>query len=311
MFRRPGRGRLVLVAFLVLSIGVITLDFQTEGEGPLDQAREWASTVVAPIQRGVSIVVRPVRNFFSSIGDLTSLRSENEELREKVDELEVESQRAQAIQDELAELRAELELDEPWFRMDRVAVEVISNQGANYSWSITISKGAADGIEPNMAVVDGSAGGLVGRTVQPITDNTATVLLMTDPNAAARAKIKEVEDLGLVKGNGGGQDLSMDYVDAESNVQVGDSVVTATYDGGIFPPNIPIGEVSEVDPSETSLTQRIRIAPVVDFESLLTLQVLLETGPYEEKPQPAAEQPAEDPAEQPKKKKRDQERRPR
>lgn len=302
-----------MVAFLVLSIGVITLDFQTEGEGPLDKAREWASTVVAPIQRGVSIVVRPVRNFFSSIGDLTSLRSENEELREKVDELEVESQRAEAIQDELAELREELELDEPWFRMDSVAVEVMANQGANYSWSITISKGTADGIEPNMAVIDGSAGGLVGRTVQPITGNTATVLLMTDPNAAARAKIAEVEDLGLVKGNGGGQDLSMDYIDAESNVQVGDTVVTATYDGGIFPPNIPIGEVSEVDPSETSLTQRIKVAPVVDFESLLTLRVLLETGPYEEKPQgpPAEEKPAEDPAEQPRKKKRDQERRPR
>ena len=309
MFRRPGRGRLVLVAFLALSIGVITLDFQTEGEGPLDKAREWASTVVAPIQRGVSIVVRPVRNFFSSLGDLTSLRSENEELREKVDELEVESQRAEAIQDELAELRSELELDEPWFRMDSVAVEVISNQGANYSWSITISKGTADGIEPNMAVIDGSAGGLVGRTVQPITDNTATVLLMTDPNAAARAKIKEVEDLGLVKGNGGGQDLSMDYIDAESNVRVGDSVVTATYDGGIFPPNIPIGEVSAVDPSETSLTQRISIAPVVDFESLLTLQVLLETGPYEEKlrGQPTEEQPPEDQ----RKKKRNREGRPR
>ena len=302
-----------MVAFLVLSIGVITLDFQTEGEGPLDKAREWASTVVAPIQRGVSIVVRPVRNFFASLGDLSSLRSENEDLREEVETLRVDSERAEAIQDELAELREELDLDEPWFQMKTVAVEVISNQGANYSWSITISKGSDDGIQPNMAVIDGSAKGLVGRTVQPITDNTATVLLMTDPNAAARAKIKEVEDLGLVKGNGGDQDLSMDYVDAESKVEVGDTVVTATYDGGVFPPNLPIGEVSRVDPSETSLTQRITVAPVVDFESLLTLQVILETGPYEDKSSgPPAEAPQDQPTEGPdKKKKRNNERRPR
>src|SRR5688572_18390419 len=308
MFRRSGRGRIVLIAFLVLSIGVITLDFQTEGEGPLDKAREWASTVVAPIQRGVSIVVRPVRNFFSSLGDLTSLRSENEELRQQVEELEVGAERAQAIQDELAELRAELGLDEPWFEMENVAVEVISNQGANYSSSITISKGSDDGIEPNMAVVDGSAKGLVGRTVQPITDNTATVLLMTDPNHAARAKIKEVEDLGLVKGNGGDQDFSMDYVNPESRVKVGDQVVTATYDGGIYPPNIPIGEISSVEPSETSLTERIEIEPVVDFESLLTLRVLLETGPYEDRPKgPQTETLEDEPTKNPGKDKREKE----
>ena len=293
MFRRSGRGRLVLAVFVVLSIGVITLDFQSEGEGPLDKARDWAGAVVAPIQRGVSIVVRPVRNFFSSLGDLSSLRSENEKLSEQVDEYKVKAEQADAFEEAFAELTAELELDEPWFTMDAAAVEVIANQGQNYTWSIIVSKGSDDGIKPNMAVIDGSAGGLVGRTVEPITENTSTVLLMTDPRSAARAKIKTVEDIGLVKGNGGEEDLSMDYVNADSTVNVGDVVVTATYDGGIYPPNIPIGEVSEVTASETSLTQRIEVIPVVDFDSLLTLQVLLETGPFEDKA--AAEGPADQP----------------
>lgn len=292
MFRRSGRGRLVLAVFVVLSIGVITLDFQTEGEGPLDKAREWAGAVVAPIQRGVSIVVRPVRNFFSSLGDLSSLRSENERLTERVDEAEVRAERAAAIEDELAELRAELELDEPWFKMQATAVEVIANQGQNYTWSIIISKGSDEGIKPNMAVIDGSAGGLVGRTVEPITENTSTVLLMTDPRHAARARIENVEDHGLIEGNGGAEDLSMDWVNTDASVDNGAAVVTATYDGGIYPPNIPIGEVSNVTSVETSQDSRIEVTPFVDFDSLLTLQVLLETGPYEEK---AAEDPAEKP----------------
>ena len=284
MFRRSGRGRLLLAVFLALSIGVITLDFQTEGEGPLDKARDAAGTVVAPIQRGVSVVVRPIRNFFSSVGDLSSLRDENEELRDEVAEYKVRAERAQAIEDDLAQAREALELEEPWFKMDAVAVEVIADQAANYRWSITISKGSADGIEKNMAVVDPSAGGLVGKTVGPITENTATVLLLIDANAAAKAKIGKVQDTGFVAGQGAGEPLSMDLVQPDAKVDVGDTVTTATYDGGVFPPNIPIGEVSSVTANETSLTQSIEVEPVVDFDSLDILQVLLETGPIDEGP---------------------------
>ena len=283
MFRRSGRGRLFLVAFVALSIGVITLDFQTEGEGPLDKAREAASAVVAPIQRGVSVVVRPIRNFVSSIGDLSSLREENEELRDQVAELQVIAERAEAVEEDLVEVRKALKLDKPWFQMEHVAVDVIADQPANYKWAITVSKGSDDGIEPDMAVIDSTAGGLVGKTVEPITEHSATVLLLTDPTHSASAKIDRISDTGLVKGNGGGEDLSMDLIADPARAKAGDKVVTAYYNAGIFPPNIPIGEVSEVTDSETGFEATILVEPVVDFDDLQVLQVLLETGPFEEK----------------------------
>ena len=282
MFRRPGRGRFLLAAFLVLSIGVITLDFQTEGEGPLDKARDVASNVVAPIQRGVSVVVRPVRNFFASLGDLGDLRSENARLKERLDSLEVKSERADAIEEENAELRKTLGLEAPWFKGRALAVEVISSQPANYKWAVTVSKGEDDGIKSNMAVVDGSQRGLVGKTVEPISDDTATVLLLVDPRGAAKAKIKGVKDTGTVSGNGGGVDLSMEYVEPTANVKEGALVSTETYDGGVFPPNIPIGTVSDVTGDEAGLSQEIDVAPAIDFEDLQTLLVLLDTGPIED-----------------------------
>ena len=280
MFRRSGRGRLLLVAFVALSIGVITLDFQTEGEGPLDKAREAAGAVVAPIQRGVSVVVRPIRNFFSSLGDLSSLRAENEDLRAELGELRAVAERAEAVEQSLAELREEVKFDPPWFTMKAVEVEVIADQPANYKWAVTVSKGSDDGIEPNMAVVDGSARGLVGRTVEPITEHSATVLLITDPQHSASAKIDRIRQSGYVQGNGGGEDLSMDLVE---RAKVGDKVVTSYYNGGMYPPNIPIGDVSEVTDSETGFEPAILVEPTVDFEDLHVLQVLLDTGPFEDK----------------------------
>lgn len=289
MFRRPGRGRLLLVAFIALSIGVITLDFQAEGEGPLDKARDAAGSIVAPIQRGVSIVVRPVRNFFSSLGDLGSLRDENAELRDQVEEYRVIAERAEEVEEALAELTAEVEIREPWFKMDSVVVEVIADQPANYKWAVTISKGSDDGIKADMAVVDASAGGLVGKTVEPVTSDSATVLLLTDPTASVGARIERIRDAGLIKGNGAGEDLSMDLITDATLAESGDAVITAG-DSDIYPPNIPLGEVSDVTDSETSFEPTIRVAPVVDFDSLQTLQVLLETGPVDNDRRPGSDE---------------------
>ena len=84
----------------------------------------------------------------------------------------------------------------------------------------------------------------------------------------------------MVTGNGAGEDLSMDLVGPDSDVEVGDEVVTAHYKG-TYPPNIPIGNDSSVADSETGFTPTITVTPVVDFDSLLTLQVLLYTSPVD------------------------------
>ena len=272
----------MLAVFLILSIGIITLDFQTEGEGPLDKARDVVASVVAPIQRGVTVVVRPIGDFFGSLGDLGSLRSENADLREKLDEAEVKAERAEVLEQANAELRAESKLPRSWFMMDAVVAEVIADQAANYKWAVTINKGEADGVRPDMAVVDGSEKGVVGKTVEPISAHYATVLLLVDPQGGAKARIDGVKDTGTVSGNGGDEDLSMDYVSPDARVKEGSRVLTATYDGGIFPPNIPIGTVSSVSGEEAGLSQVIEIEPYVDFEDLQTLTVLLETGRIED-----------------------------
>ena len=86
----------------------------------------------------------------------------------------------------------------------------------------------------------------------------------------------------MVTGNGEGEDLSMDLVEPDSQVEVGDEVVTAHYKGGTYPPNIPIGTVSTVSDNETGFTPTITVTPVVDFNNLLNLQVLLYTGPVDD-----------------------------
>lgn len=276
MRRRPGRGRLLLLVFLALSILVITLDFRQGSGGPLDRAKNVAAAVVRPIQRGFTAVFRPVGNFFSAIGELSELRGENERLEEAVEELESQIARAEAVEDENVRLRELLELDEPWFEAEKVTAQQIGRVPANWQWAITIDKGTDDGIEPDMPVVN--ADGLVG-IVRRAEADTAIVLMLIDPQGAASARVQDTSDVGLVEGNGTDDELTMSLVGTNARVSVGSKVVTAASLGGIFPPGIPIGTVSHVGGDVRQVEQQLEVDPHVDFTSLDYVQVLLEHPP--------------------------------
>jgi rod shape-determining protein MreC len=275
MHRRKGRGRAFLLVFLALSILIITLDFRG-GAGPLDRIRDFAGDIVAPIQRGLTTVTRPVGNFFSAIGDLANLREENRDLKEENEQLRAEIEEARNLTEENAELLENLELEEPWFAKEKVAAEVIADAPGNYRWAITINKGSEDGLREDMAVI--SPDGLVGKIIPPIQSDTATVLLMIDPNFAAVAVTEEEGVSGSVAGNGEGEPLALQRVEKGTPIDAGDRIVTSNMNGGIFPRNIPVGFISEIGGDERASLLDISIEPYVDFNDLNVVQVLLGTG---------------------------------
>lgn len=275
MYRRAGRGRLLLFVFIALSIAVVTLDFRQNRGGPLKRAKDLAVTVVAPIQRGFTTATRPVGNFFSSLADLANLRGENERLRRRLQQVESEADGLPVIEDENEELRGFLDLGKSWRTMDTVTATVISDGPSNWKWSIEISKGRRDGIRNDMAVINPQ--GLVGKIIR-VGRDYATVLLLVDPAGAASARIPDQGDAGLVEGNGGGERLSLTSIDTTTPVAVGDEVVTLGRDRGIFPAGIEIGEIAEVAGSDAALERQIDVEPSVDFKSLGYVTVLLETG---------------------------------
>jgi rod shape-determining protein MreC len=276
MYRRAGRGRLLLVAFLVASIVVITLDFRQGPNGALERVKDISSAVVAPLQRGFTAVTRPVGDFFSSLSELTQLRSENARLQEQLEEAESQITGAESLREDHERLTALHDLQEPWVTMERVTAQVIAYTAANFKWAMTIDKGREDGIRPDMTVVD--VDGLVGKVIE-VGANKATVLLLVDPLAAVRARIEEADEVGTIRGHGGEESLSLEYVDTDAEVEIGQDVVTAGYDEGIFPASIPIGEIVSATSEGGALDQDIEVRPWADFDSLEFVFVLLESGP--------------------------------
>jgi rod shape-determining protein MreC len=279
MYRRPGRGRLFLLVFLALSIVVITLDFRQSPGGPLARARDLAVAVVAPVQRGFTTVTRPIGDFFSSLGDISSLREDNARMKEELQNVRQEVAEARSIEGENVRLREELELDESWATMDKVGAEVYATASSNYKWSVSITKGHADGVRADMAVITSNGPGLVGKVSRVTGPHTSDVLLLVDPDAAVGVRIAGVDDVGILRGNGENQNLTVELVDTERKVKEGAVVRTSGYDGGIYPPDIPVGEVVEVGRADAAVERHIEVIPSVDFKTLDFVQVLLESGP--------------------------------
>jgi rod shape-determining protein MreC len=281
MFRRPGRGRLLLLVFLAMSVVLITLDFRQGKGGPLETARDVVGSIVAPIQRGFTTVFEPVGDFFSSLGDLGDLREDNAAMKEELAELQQQKSRYDSTIDEVQELTEALDLEQHWSAMDTVTARITGRVPDNYKWAVKIDRGSDDGVLKDMAVIDPD--GLVGRIVE-VDATEATVLLLIDPDAAAGARITESRDTGTVEGNGPTRPFSLKFVPGEADVDVADAVVTSGYQDGIFPPGIPIGEVFEVSGESSDLQQDITVEPAVDFNALEYVTVLLGSGPNLERP---------------------------
>lgn len=275
MYRRNGRGRLLLLVFIALSIVVITLDFRQGDGGPLERAKDLSIVVVAPIQRGLTTVFRPVGNFFASVGELGSLRTDNARLKAEVEAMREQVQEAEAVQDDLASAHELLGLDEPWTAMDTVNASVIGYAPSNYRWARLLDKGKAEGIRKNMAVVN--ADGLVGKIIS-VGQHESVVLLLIDPKAAAGGRVEGRRDTGKIQGHGEAEGLSLELIASDAEVAEADLVVTSGYDAGVYPPGIPIGVIDEIVGDVRRPDQKIVVEPFVDFTALDYVRILLGTG---------------------------------
>lgn len=263
------RARVVLAVLVLASLVLVTADFRTEG-GPLDGLRGAATSVLEPVQRGLSAVATPVVDVFSNAGELWSIRADNEQLQARVEALEERQLSTDAVQRENERLRALLDLREAndW---ETVTASTVAFTPSNFEWTITIDVGAEDGVQEDMPVVEGS--GLVGKVIQ-VTQSSSRVLLAIDPNFSAATRSASVGDVGVVTGQGS-ELMRMVADDPSAELEPGDEIVTNNYEFGVFPHGIPVGVVESAPDDATQLSESVLVRPFVDFNRLSEVLVIL------------------------------------
>lgn len=152
-----------------------------------------------------------------------------------------------------------------------IPAKVVDNTVQNFKNHVTINKGRADGIEPNMGVI--SPNGVVGK-VKDVSEHYAliTSLLHTDMNVSAL--VKRSNTLGSIEWKGvNPTQASLEYIPIHINIITGDTIVTSGY-SGIYPPEILIGTVKQVRPEGDAAFYDVDVDLSNDFFQLSYVYVV-------------------------------------
>ncbi len=271
---KPRSTRLLVVVLVSISLAVITVDYRQGPDGPLASLGELSLEMMAPLQRAMTNVTSPVRDFFVSIAHLPSLSDENEQLKQRLADASADISQVAAMQAELEQLHRLLDLQDR-FDFPLETSLVIGLGPSNFENVITIDTGTNDGVAVDMPVVTAGDSGarLVGRVVR-VSANAANVLLITDRDAATSGRLVDTHQAGLLEGQGDA-DMKMSFLNPEVTVEPGAVVETTGYVDGLYPLGITIGEVSRFVPATGTSEPYVTVRPAADFSTLDYVAVIM------------------------------------
>lgn len=251
----------------------LSLTFNIKG-GPLKSA---ADLVFGPMQRGLHHIGVSLSDRAKELTTLRDVMEENEELKRTVEELTTENSTLKLEQYELSNLRKLYDLDQKYPSYEKTAARVIAKDAGNWFDSFVIDKGSADGIQERMNVIAG--GGLVG-IVTSVGKHSATVTTIINDLSNFSGMMISTSDYCIVRGSL--KAMTEDKVitfdslkDSKDKITEGEQVVTSNISDKYLE-GILVGYVTTISTDSNNLTKSGTLTPVVDFEHLQEVLVIME-----------------------------------
>lgn len=207
-----------------------------------------------------------VNQFFSltRVNDELTMRNvylekQVEQLRERLERATGDSTLATAEQKKmLAQFRV-------------VPAHVISNSIDKQDNLITLDKGAADGVKPDMGVVCGT--GIVGIVYQ-VSEHYSIVIPILSSHSSTSCKIQGRGYFGHLTWNGGSSRYAyLENIPRHAHFRLYDKVVTSGY-SSVFPPGIMVGKILHVYNSPNGLSYRAMVELSTDFGNLRNVCII-------------------------------------
>ena len=257
MFAFLRKNQILLSSCFCLLLSLYILSAAARGQIKNDPIGPILLWLLRPLQVAAQVTTTWIQDVQENFSMLRGYKSENEKLRKRIQQLEVERNRL--LEAEVTNRRLQQLLDfRPHLPSGSVTASIIANSASSWFKSCLLDKGRADGVSKGMAVV--TPLGAVGQVVA-VTARTAKVLLLTDSNSGIDVLVQRTRARGIVSGsldNG----TVMKYVKRSEDIQEGDRLVTSGLDG-VFPKGIMVGTVIKVRKQSLGLFQVIEVLPAV------------------------------------------------
>jgi rod shape-determining protein MreC len=220
-----------------------------------------------------------VQDFLTAPRDIASLRQRNAQLEADVSKLQAQVIQLQQEVGETQILASLVDFERANPENDYKAAVVIGRDPSPFLHYVIINRGSNDGILRGMPVVTDQ--GLVGRVDAVIAD-ASRVQLITDAASNVNVHLQNAETEASLVGSVTG-DVTLDLIAQDITIEAGDLVLTSGLGGG-YPPDLIVGQVVNVRSRDFDLFQQATIQPVVDFNRLEIVLVIVNFKPVDISP---------------------------
>ena len=219
------------------------------------QSSAWISTA--------NLVTGKVLSWQAAVEQFFSLRRANEELTQRNIFLE---QKVQRLNSDSCSVGCAI-----CAANDYIPAKVIGNTVDRRDNLITIDRGSADGVAPDMGVVSGT--GLVG-VVYKASQHYAIVIPVLNSRSRISCAIRGRHYFGYLTWEGGSPvEAYVEDVPRHAKFQKGEWVETSGY-SAIFPKGIAVGKIIGIYNSADGLSYRLKVHLSTDFACLRDVCVL-------------------------------------
>lgn len=235
------------------------------------------------IQSVVYNIGNKIKNSFSFITNINNIKEENEKLKEENIKLSQMSTENEILTSENERLRNMLNFTNSKNEYKYIGADIKGLSGENFLDGFTINRGSKDGIKKGFVAI--TAEGLVGQ-VTSVGSNWSIVQSLCNENIAVAAHVLSTKESdGIVKGYRGNDEKFLAEITGlsiSSKIKEGDTILTSGL-GLVYPKGIKIGTVLEVKEDKAAVMKSAIIKPVVDFNTLEQVLIVVPTDIIEVK----------------------------
>jgi rod shape-determining protein MreC len=265
---------LIIVIVVVTIISITAAKRANDGKSNLFQAI--INDSVAFVDKVVSTPGHFIKNSVSSIDNLFNTYSENERLKEKLDDYDAVAQKNKNNEKEISALKEELSLNQTLTSYEKVTANVVTRSPDSWQDTLIVDKGSSDGVEVNMAVM--SNNGLIGRVIE-VNLSSSKIELLTSGNENSnhfpvKVSSKEGDAYGLLRTfDEKTQTLIVTQLTGNTKIKEGDVVQTSGL-GGNSPADLQIGTVVKVEPDSFGLDRQVFVKPYAEMYDISVVTII-------------------------------------
>jgi rod shape-determining protein MreC len=273
-----------LLFFALLSLALLVADARFRY---LETLREIAAVVIYPLQRIASAPASIARRAGEFFVTHSALRADNARLARQSIENSAKLQQLEALQAENAHLRELLEARKR-IGVKSMLAEVLYAARDPFTRKIVIDRGSQQQVLSGQPVIDQL--GVIGQVTR-VYPWLSEVTLITD-----KGQIVPVQNLrnglrSVLAGTGNDGVLELKFTALSADFQNGDKLVTSGIDG-VYPPGLPVAEVTNVERNAAYLFARITCKPLASVNNYAQVLIVSQERNIPERPEEKTEKPA-------------------